>query len=109
MALPLDLVHDDRDGRVEATRRRACGGQLAGERHRDAAAVRGGQQLLGARLASRIADARRQGEGQPREGAALGVHRARAAREVPVPADVRCALDVRHQQPPATTAAEPSG
>ena len=67
------------------------------------------EQLLGARLAAGIADARREGERQPRERAALGVERARPAREVPVPADVRSALDVRHQQPPATTAAEPSG
>ncbi len=38
-----------------------------------------------------------------------GVERARAAREVPVPADVRGALDVRHQVTAGTTAAEPSG
>ena len=44
--------------------------QLAGEGHRDAAAVRGREQLLGARLAAGIADARREREGQPRERAA---------------------------------------
>ena len=109
MTLPLDLVHHDRDRDVEPARRRARGGQLAGEGHRDAAAVRGREQLLGAGLAARVSDPRGKGEGQPRERAALGVERARAAGEVPVPADVRGAFDVRHQPAAGTTAAEPSG
>ena len=108
VALTLDLVHHDRACHVEAPRRCVRGGQLTGEGHREAAAVRGGEQLLGARLAAGVADPRREGEGQPREGAAHGVERARATREVPVPADMRGALDVRHQTA-GTMAAEPSG
>ena len=50
--------------------RRAGARQLAGERHRDAAAVRGREQLLGARLPAGIADARGQRERQLRERAA---------------------------------------
>ena len=46
----LDLVHRDPAVDVEPPRRRARAGQLAGERHREAAAVRRGEELLGARL-----------------------------------------------------------
>jgi hypothetical protein len=41
VALPLDLVHHDGDRDVEVSRRRSRRGQLADERHREAAAVRG--------------------------------------------------------------------
>ena len=47
----LDLVHRDPAVDVEPPRRRARAGELAGERHREAAAVRRGEELLGARLA----------------------------------------------------------
>ena len=50
VALALDLVHRDRAADVEPLRRRAGLRQLARERHRETAAVGGGEQLLGARL-----------------------------------------------------------
>ena len=102
VALALDLVHLDRDRGVEPARRSACAGQHAGEGHRDAAAVRGGEQLLGARLAVGVADPRREGEGQLRERAGLGrracprrARGSRPSRRVPC---ARCAAsaDRRH-------------
>src|SRR5207248_8673144 len=84
MALSLDLVHHDRAIQVVPTRRRTGRSELAGDRHGQATAVRRGEQLLGARLASRSADAGGERERQPREGAALRIQRARAASEVAV-------------------------
>ena len=97
VALALDLVHHDRARDVEPAGRRARLRQLAGERHRDAAAVRRGEQLLRARLALGLPDPRRQRELEPGERAGPGGDRAGPARDVPFPDDFGGALDSRHQ------------
>ena len=61
------IAHRDRD--LEPLRRRLRARQLGRERHREAAGVRGREQLLRARLASRVGDARRLGVGERRERA----------------------------------------
>ena len=90
MALALDLVHHDPARDVEPSRRRAGLRQLARERHRDAAAVGGREQLLGARLPFRLPDARRQREAELGERAACRrVIAPVAAGDVPLPDDLR--------------------
>src|SRR4051794_26124146 len=71
VALPLDLVHHDPAAHLEPARRALEAGQLARERHREAAAVRRREQLLRAGLALGVGDPRRQRERQPGEGAAV--------------------------------------
>src|SRR5581483_10119564 len=104
----VDLVHDDAARDLETSGRRAGLRELARKGHGDAAAVRGGEQLLRARLPLRPADARRKREPETVEGACAGRDRARAAGDVALPGQVCASLDARHQAA-ETTAGVPSG
>src|SRR6266566_2122703 len=97
MALALDLVHHDPAGGVEPTGRRSGFRELTRERHRDAGAVRRGEELLGARLPFGLPDARREREPELVESPGVARERADASRRVPFPDDLCGALDVRHQ------------
>ena len=96
---PLDLVHHDQARRLKTLGRVAEARQLTGQRHREAAAVRGREQFLRARLVLGLRDARRVRVGQSAERARSGRDRAGAAGEVPLPDDLGDALDPRHQFP----------
>src|SRR5438477_494021 len=80
----LDLAEGHRGARVEPVDRRARLAQPVRERHAEAAGVGSGDQLLRARLAARVLGARRPGDGEGAEPAALERHVAAAPGEVPL-------------------------
>ena len=98
VSLALDLVHDDVRGHVELLRRRSRARQLAGERGREAA------RRARPRAAPRGSScprcpcrcARRSSTRAPRTRRCRALMRPAAAREVPLPDDVRVPLDARH-------------
>src|SRR5262249_16835601 len=92
----LDLV--ERYGRVdiEVVRRWSGAGQLARPRHCRACRVRRGEQLVRAGLAVGPLHPRRERVRQLRECTGSGTDRAAPARDVPLPCDVRRALDAWH-------------
>src|SRR5947209_18248093 len=106
MTAALNLVHDDAARDVEASRRRARLRELARERHRDAAAVRGCEQLLRARLPLGLADACGQREAEVGERAGPRADTPDPAGDVPLPDELGAAFDARHQY---WTAGVPSG
>src|SRR5829696_3529280 len=95
-----DLVEGRRCLAFEAPRRRPCLRKPVCERHRDARGVRGGDELLGARVLVGCLGTRAPLDGRVAHDAALRGDRSGAARQIPLPLSVCGALN-RHPRPPS--------